>query len=177
PSGAGKVIDNKGADTRGQSGRQPTARHTETTWTNWWESLRSQRSLLSHRVCSLLEDYEFQNSKVYLQMESLPTERFKRNVVRTKLDLVVGSRNMASEVKAKLACALLSLLALYYSIHGRHSWIVLGSKSSELHRVHYVFLCAGYTRVGNPSTLMPTFIAQHCQLIRVQETESMACHE
>nr|CAD7428360.1 unnamed protein product [Timema monikensis] len=30
---AGKVIDNKVADTRGQSGRQPTARHLETTWT------------------------------------------------------------------------------------------------------------------------------------------------
>nr|CAD7569110.1 unnamed protein product [Timema californicum] len=32
-SGAGKVIDNKVADTRGQSGKQPTARHEETTWT------------------------------------------------------------------------------------------------------------------------------------------------
>nr|CAD7197655.1 unnamed protein product [Timema douglasi] len=33
-AGAGKVIDNKVVDTRGQSGRQQTARHEETTWTN-----------------------------------------------------------------------------------------------------------------------------------------------
>nr|CAD7264111.1 unnamed protein product [Timema shepardi] len=32
--GAGEVIDSKVADTRGQSGRQRTTRHEETTWTN-----------------------------------------------------------------------------------------------------------------------------------------------
>nr|CAD7393796.1 unnamed protein product [Timema cristinae] len=33
--GAGKVIDNKVADTRGQSGRQQTDRHKEMKWTKW----------------------------------------------------------------------------------------------------------------------------------------------
>nr|CAD7574043.1 unnamed protein product [Timema californicum] len=56
---------------------------------------------------SLLEDYKFQNSKVYLQMESLPTERFKRNVVRTKLDLVVS---MGGTAGLFLGASLLSFI-------------------------------------------------------------------
>lgn len=45
-------------------------------------------------ICKLLflrnENYEDPDygSKVMIQMDSLPNERFKRNVVRTRLDLI-----------------------------------------------------------------------------------------
>nr|CAD7199232.1 unnamed protein product [Timema douglasi] len=65
--GAGKVIDNKVVDTRGQSGRQQTARHEETTRTKEIKLLR----LLKHKnVISLVDVlYIEEKQKMYMVLE------------------------------------------------------------------------------------------------------------